>query len=119
MPPPMPSRGGGGSLGPPSARAGPRIFVGKLNKETSEQVGPRTRGAGAGVGPGLPCSPLRLLLSPRSLSPPVSALQDVKDYFLRFGFVMDVYLPRGERVAACACSPQASVAGLRRCPQPT
>eukprot|EP00887_Chlorella_sp_A99_P002740 scaffold6.g2740.t1 len=50
--------GGGGALGPPSARAGPRIFVGKLNKETMEQ--------------------------------------DVKEYFSRFGFVMDVYLPRGK-----------------------
>ena len=38
--------------------AGPRIFVGKLNKDTSEQ--------------------------------------DVKDHFMRFGFVLDVYLPRGE-----------------------
>ena len=37
-------------------RAGPRIFVGKLTKETSEV--------------------------------------DVKDYFGRFGFVMDVYLPK-------------------------
>ncbi|GAB4820792.1 hypothetical protein N2152v2_007838 [Parachlorella kessleri] len=45
-----------GTIGPASARAGPRIFVGKLNKDTSEQ--------------------------------------DVKDYFIRFGYVMDVYLPR-------------------------
>jgi RNA-binding protein Musashi len=44
------------SGGPPSARAGPRIFVGKLNRETSDQ--------------------------------------DVKDYFSRFGYVLDVYLPR-------------------------
>lgn len=42
--------------GPPSSRAGPRIFVGKLNRETSDQ--------------------------------------DVKDYFARFGYVLDVYLPR-------------------------
>lgn len=41
---------------PAAARAGPRVFVGKLNKDTSEQ--------------------------------------DVKDYFTRFGYVMDVYLPR-------------------------
>lgn len=47
---------GSGALGPASARAGPRIFIGKLNKETSEQ--------------------------------------DVKDHFMRFGFVLDVYLPR-------------------------
>jgi RNA-binding protein Musashi len=47
-----------GPMGPASARAGPRIFVGKLNKETSEQ--------------------------------------DLKDYFIRYGYVMDVYLPRGE-----------------------
>ena len=40
----------------PPHRAGPRIFVGKLTKETSEV--------------------------------------DVKDYFGRFGFVMDVYLPK-------------------------
>jgi hypothetical protein len=38
--------------------AGPRIFVGKLSKDTGEQ--------------------------------------DVKDHFMRFGFVLDVYLPRGE-----------------------
>ena len=43
-------------LGPPSSRAGPRIFVGKLNRDTSDQ--------------------------------------DVKDYFSRFGYVLDVYLPR-------------------------
>ncbi|KAL4442951.1 hypothetical protein ABPG77_008442 [Micractinium sp. CCAP 211/92] len=48
--------GGSGSIGPASARAGPRIFVGKLNKDTSEQ--------------------------------------DVKEHFMRFGFVLDVYLPR-------------------------
>lgn len=47
---------GQGVSGPASARAGPRIFVGKLGKETSEQ--------------------------------------DVKDYFIKFGYVMDVYLPR-------------------------
>jgi hypothetical protein len=40
---------------------GPRIFIGKLSKETSEQ--------------------------------------DVKDHFMRFGFVLDVYLPRG----VCVC----------------
>lgn len=44
------------AMGPPSARAGPRIFVGKLNRETSDH--------------------------------------DVKDYFSRFGYVLDVYLPR-------------------------
>jgi len=58
-------QGGGGAAtagasispaGPPSSRAGPRIFVGKLNRETSDQ--------------------------------------DVKDYFARFGYVLDVYLPR-------------------------
>jgi hypothetical protein len=43
--------------------AGPRIFIGKLNKDTSEQ--------------------------------------DVKDHFMRFGFVLDVYLPRGERRPLC------------------
>lgn len=48
--------GGNNSLGPASARAGPRIFIGKLNKDTSEQ--------------------------------------DVKEHFMRFGFVLDVYLPR-------------------------
>lgn len=42
---------------PPLLAAGPRIFVGKLNKDTSEQ--------------------------------------DVKEHFMRFGFVLDVYLPRG------------------------
>ncbi len=47
---------GGTSGGPPSSRAGPRIFVGKLNRETSDQ--------------------------------------DVKEYFSRFGYVLDVYLPR-------------------------
>jgi RNA-binding protein Musashi len=41
---------------PPSSRAGPRIFVGKLNRETSDQ--------------------------------------DIKAYFSRFGYVLDVYLPR-------------------------
>lgn len=41
-----------------TARAGPRIFVGKLGKETSEA--------------------------------------DVKDYFMRFGYVMDVYLPKAK-----------------------
>ena len=51
-PPPMPAP----AVGPPSARAGPRIFVGKLNRETSDH--------------------------------------DVKDYFSRFGYVLDVYLPR-------------------------
>lgn len=50
---------------PPSA--GPRIFVGKLNKDTSEQ--------------------------------------DVKDYFIRFGYVMDVYLPRGELGMLCTLCP--------------
>lgn len=49
---------------PRPAPAGPRIFVGKLNKETTEQ--------------------------------------DVKDYFIRFGYVMDVYLPRGELRLRCA-----------------
>lgn len=39
-------------------RAGPRIFVGKLTKDTSEA--------------------------------------DVKDYFMRFGYVMDVYLPKSK-----------------------
>ncbi len=39
-------------------RAGPRIFVGKLTKDTSEA--------------------------------------DVKDYFMRFGYVMDVYLPKAK-----------------------
>lgn len=39
-------------------RAGPRIFIGKLTKETSEA--------------------------------------DVKDYFMRFGYVMDVYLPKSK-----------------------
>ncbi|CAL8463515.1 g3049 [Coccomyxa elongata] len=50
--------GGGGAMGKPSidTRSGPRIFVGKLNKETTEN--------------------------------------DVKEYFTRFGYVMDVYLPR-------------------------
>jgi len=47
-----------------SARAGPRIFVGKLTKETSEA--------------------------------------DVRDYFMRFGFVMDVYMPK-VRACMCAC----------------
>ncbi|KAK9865944.1 hypothetical protein WJX84_000445 [Apatococcus fuscideae] len=42
--------------GPAEARAGPRIFIGKLNKDTSES--------------------------------------DVRDYFTRFGYVMDVYMPR-------------------------
>ncbi|KAK9827371.1 hypothetical protein WJX81_002984 [Elliptochloris bilobata] len=42
--------------GPADARAGPRIFVGKLNKETTEG--------------------------------------DVREYFTRFGYVMDVYMPR-------------------------
>ncbi|PSC71652.1 Dual specificity kinase shkE isoform B [Micractinium conductrix] len=56
-PPPGGSLTGSGNLlGPASARAGPRIFIGKLNKETSEQ--------------------------------------DVKEHFQRFGFVLDVYLPR-------------------------
>uniref|UniRef100_A0A7S0RZM2 RRM domain-containing protein n=1 Tax=Chlamydomonas leiostraca TaxID=1034604 RepID=A0A7S0RZM2_9CHLO len=41
-----------------SARAGPRIFIGKLTKETSEA--------------------------------------DVKEYFMRFGYVMDVYLPKSK-----------------------
>uniref|UniRef100_A0A7R9VP11 RRM domain-containing protein n=1 Tax=Chlamydomonas euryale TaxID=1486919 RepID=A0A7R9VP11_9CHLO len=41
-----------------SARAGPRIFIGKLTKETSEL--------------------------------------DVKEYFSRFGYVMDVYLPKSK-----------------------
>ncbi len=39
-------------------RAGPRIFIGKLSKETTEA--------------------------------------DVKDYFMRFGYVMDVYLPKAK-----------------------
>lgn len=39
-------------------RAGPRIFIGKLSKETSEA--------------------------------------DVKEYFMRFGYVMDVYLPKAK-----------------------
>lgn len=43
------------------ARAGPRIFIGKLNKDTSEQ--------------------------------------DVKDYFSKFGFVMDVYLPKSKDIS--------------------
>lgn len=47
---------GGMPAGPPSARAGPRIFVGKLPREANER--------------------------------------DVKDYFSRFGYVLDVYLPR-------------------------
>ncbi len=42
----------------PSFRAGPRIFIGKLTKETSEA--------------------------------------DVKDYFSKFGYVMDVYLPKSK-----------------------
>lgn len=46
----------GATGGPPSARAGPRIFVGKLHRDTNEY--------------------------------------DVKEYFSRFGFVLDVYLPR-------------------------
>lgn len=58
------AQGGAGPFGPASARAGPRIFVGKLNRETSEQ--------------------------------------DVKDYFSRFGYVLDVYLPRGEVLWAIA-----------------
>ncbi|GFR45925.1 hypothetical protein Agub_g7384 [Astrephomene gubernaculifera] len=41
-----------------NARAGPRIFIGKLTKDTSEA--------------------------------------DVKDYFMRFGYVMDVYLPKAK-----------------------
>lgn len=41
-----------------NARAGPRIFIGKLTKETSEA--------------------------------------DVKDYFSKFGYVMDVYLPKSK-----------------------
>lgn len=41
-----------------NARAGPRIFVGKLTKDTSEA--------------------------------------DVKEYFMRFGFVMDVYMPKAK-----------------------
>lgn len=48
--------GGLQPMGPASARAGPRIFIGKLNRDTGEQ--------------------------------------DVKDYFSRFGYVLDVYLPR-------------------------
>eukprot|EP00798_Chlamydomonas_sp_ICE-L_P026124 gene26124-11843_t len=43
-----------------NARAGPRIFIGKLTKETSEA--------------------------------------DVKDYFMRFGYVMDVYMPKSKTV---------------------
>ena len=59
--PAMKSMGSSGALassamGPASARAGPRIFVGKLNRETTEF--------------------------------------DVKEYFIQFGYVMDVYLPR-------------------------
>lgn len=46
-------------------RAGPRIFIGKLSKDTSEN--------------------------------------DVKDYFSRFGYVMDVYLPKAKvRGPGCA-----------------
>eukprot|EP00195_Chlamydomonas_chlamydogama_P005652 CAMPEP_0202899790 /NCGR_PEP_ID=MMETSP1392-20130828/8458_1 /ASSEMBLY_ACC=CAM_ASM_000868 /TAXON_ID=225041 /ORGANISM="Chlamydomonas chlamydogama, Strain SAG 11-48b" /LENGTH=546 /DNA_ID=CAMNT_0049586051 /DNA_START=310 /DNA_END=1950 /DNA_ORIENTATION=+ len=41
-----------------NARAGPRIFIGKLTKETSEA--------------------------------------DVKEYFMKFGYVMDVYLPKSK-----------------------
>lgn len=41
-----------------SARAGPRIFIGKLTKDTSES--------------------------------------DVKEYFMKFGYVMDVYLPKAK-----------------------
>ncbi|GIL66853.1 hypothetical protein Vafri_20242 [Volvox africanus] len=41
-----------------NARAGPRIFIGKLTKDTSEA--------------------------------------DVKEYFMRFGYVMDVYLPKAK-----------------------
>ncbi|KAK9815318.1 hypothetical protein WJX72_001599 [[Myrmecia] bisecta] len=48
--------GSGGASGPLDARSGPRIFVGKLNKDTTEA--------------------------------------DVKEYFIRFGYVMDVYMPR-------------------------
>lgn len=55
------------TLPPPHTPAGPRIFVGKLGKETSEQ--------------------------------------DVKDYFIKFGYVMDVYLPRGGRRANAVLSP--------------
>ena len=43
---------------PPACRAGPRIFIGKLTKETSEG--------------------------------------DVKEYFMKFGYVMDVYLPKSK-----------------------
>eukprot|EP00882_Tetradesmus_deserticola_P000614 GHRQ01000671.1.p1 GENE.GHRQ01000671.1~~GHRQ01000671.1.p1 ORF type:complete len:641 (+),score=336.43 GHRQ01000671.1:465-2387(+) len=58
--------GGGGSTGRRSSenpaiqsvRAGPRIFIGKLTKDTSEA--------------------------------------DVKEYFGRFGFVMDVYMPKAK-----------------------
>lgn len=39
-------------------RAGPRIFIGKLSKDTTEA--------------------------------------DVKEYFMRFGYVMDVYLPKAK-----------------------
>ncbi len=39
-------------------RAGPRIFIGKLSKDTTEA--------------------------------------DVKEYFVRFGYVMDVYLPKAK-----------------------
>ena len=53
-------------------RAGPRIFIGKLTKETTEA--------------------------------------DVKEYFMRFGYVMDVYLPKakdnkmvGGKVCVCVC----------------
>ncbi len=49
--------GGAGPFGPASARAGPRIFVGKLPRDAGEA--------------------------------------DVRDYFARFGYVLDVYLPRG------------------------
>lgn len=48
--------GTGGIDGPASAYSGPRMFVGKLTRDTNEQ--------------------------------------DVKEYFSRFGFVLDVYLPR-------------------------
>ena len=89
--------GGGSALGKPNidTRSGPRIFVGKLNKETSENDVKVTCMAILFFRSTLASNIVRLSLL-RSVSGRsfllVTAL--VQEYFTRFGYVMDVYLPR-------------------------
>ena len=45
--------------------------------------------------PAVPCAPAGPRIGVGTLSKDTGE-QDVKDHFMRFGFVLDVYLPRGE-----------------------